>query len=242
MEGNLSLPRVPKVCYVNFDSATLARDDVGERPWDRAFFRDTSLALLEKGNARVLAFDFGFTPKSMSSMVPRENTFRSDAAMGELVLKYPNNVVLGCLFSGVPTSYVKPLGVSAFAPYFKDGFSMIPKKLITQSLRPIPSSIIWMVSILVVSVPSRFLLTERLMRFPGGSHYGFPLRGRPMHTTFWEVREASWSLNCRPKMLKRYVRWKSNCSNLAHRRPALRTRFHWPLVIWRGEGETIYFS
>ena len=128
VEGNLSLPRVPKVCYVNFDSATLARDDVGERPWDRAFFRDTSLALIEKGNARVLAFDFGFTPKSMSSMVPKENTFRSDAAMGELVLKYPDKVVLGCLFSGVPTSYVKPLGVSAFAPYFKDGFSMDSEK------------------------------------------------------------------------------------------------------------------
>ena len=83
VEGNLSLPRVPKVCYVYFDGATLSRDDVGERPWDRAFFRDTSLALLEKGNARVLAFDFGFTPKSMSSMVPKQNSFRSDAAMGE---------------------------------------------------------------------------------------------------------------------------------------------------------------
>ena len=128
VEGNLSLPRVPKVCYVNFDGATLSRDDVGERPWDRAFFRDTSLALLEKGNARVLAFDFGFTPKSMSSMVPKQNSFRSDAAMGELVLKYSDRVVLGCLFSGVPTSYVKPLGASAFAPYFKDGFSLDSEK------------------------------------------------------------------------------------------------------------------
>ena len=128
VEGNLSLPRVPKVCYVNFDGATLSRDDVGERPWDRAFFRDTSLALLEKGNARVLAFDFGFTPKSMSSMVPKQNSFRSDAAMGELVLKYSDRVVLGCLFSGVPTSHVKPLGASAFAPYFKDGFSLDSEK------------------------------------------------------------------------------------------------------------------
>ena len=39
-------------------------DDVGERPWDRAFFRDMSMALMKKGGARVLAFDFGFTPKS----------------------------------------------------------------------------------------------------------------------------------------------------------------------------------
>ena len=55
MDGNLSIPKVPKVTYVNFDAATLAMDDVGERPWDRAFFRDMALALIERGNARVLA-------------------------------------------------------------------------------------------------------------------------------------------------------------------------------------------
>ena len=55
VEGNLTIPKVPKVVYVNFDSATLGMDDVGERPWDRAFFRDMSLALLKFGKARVLA-------------------------------------------------------------------------------------------------------------------------------------------------------------------------------------------
>ena len=124
VENNLTLPRVPKVAYVNFDAATLAMDGVGERPWDRAFFRDTALALIEKGNARVLGFDFGFTPKSMSKMVPVENSFRSDMAMGELVKKYPNRVVLGCLYSGVQTTFVKPAGVSAFPPFFYDGFSL----------------------------------------------------------------------------------------------------------------------
>ena len=123
VEGNLSLPKIPKVTYVNFDAATLSMDDVGERPWDRAFFRDMALALIERGNARVLAFDFGFTPKSMSKMVPRENSFRSDMAMGELVSKYPEKVVLGCLYSGVPTPYVKDVGASAFPPLFKDGYS-----------------------------------------------------------------------------------------------------------------------
>ena len=123
VEGNLSLPKIPKVTYVNFDAATLSMDDVGERPWDRAFFRDMALALIERGNARVLAFDFGFTPKSMSKMVPRENSFRSDIAMGELVSKYPEKVVLGCLYSGVPTPYVKDVGASAFPPLFKDGYS-----------------------------------------------------------------------------------------------------------------------
>ena len=124
VEGNKTVPRIPKVTYVNFDASTLAMDGVGERPWDRAFFRDTALALIERGNARVLGFDFGFTPKSMSQMVPKENSFRSDAAMGELVSKYPDRVVLGCLYSGVPTKFVKPTGVSAFPPFFYDGFSL----------------------------------------------------------------------------------------------------------------------
>ena len=124
VEDNKSLPRIPKVTYVNFDASTLAMDGVGERPWDRAFFRDTALALIERGNARVLGFDFGFTPKSMSKMVPRENSYRSDDAIGELVKKYPDRVVLGCLYSGVPTQFVKPTGVSAFPPFFYDGFSL----------------------------------------------------------------------------------------------------------------------
>ena len=123
VDGNLSIPRIPKLTYVNFDAATLAMDDVGERPWDRAFFRDMAIALIERGNARVLAFDFGFTPKSMSKMVPQENSFRSDMAMGELVARYPERVVLGCLYSGVPTPFVKRVNSSAFPPLFKDGYS-----------------------------------------------------------------------------------------------------------------------
>jgi class 3 adenylate cyclase len=124
VEGNRSIPKIPKIVYVNFDAATLAMDDVGERPWDRAFFRNMSMALMTKGKARVLAFDFGFTPKSVSKMVPMENSYRSDSAMGELIKAYPHQVVLGCLYSGVPTPFVKSTGVSAFPPLFKDGYSV----------------------------------------------------------------------------------------------------------------------
>ena len=38
VEGNKTVPRIPKVSYVNFDASTLAMEGVGERPWDRAFF------------------------------------------------------------------------------------------------------------------------------------------------------------------------------------------------------------
>ena len=47
----------------NFDAGTLEMDGVGERPWDRAFFRDTALALLEKGKAgkgsKIMLAGFG---------------------------------------------------------------------------------------------------------------------------------------------------------------------------------------
>ena len=81
VENNQTVPRIPKVMYVNFDNKTMGMDEVGERPWDRAFFRDTAIALLEMGKARVVAFDFGFTPKSASKMVPGENVYRSDSAI-----------------------------------------------------------------------------------------------------------------------------------------------------------------
>ncbi len=122
VEMNKTVPRIPKVAYVNFDASTLAMDGVGERPWDRAFFRDTAMTLLEEGGARSVAFDFGFTPKSMSRMVPPENSFRSDFAMGELVDKFPNQVVLGCLYSGVQTRFVKPVNASAMPPFFYQGY------------------------------------------------------------------------------------------------------------------------
>jgi hypothetical protein len=46
-----------------------------------------------------------------------ENSYRSDAAMGELIKAYPDQVVLGCLYSGVPTPFVKATWrASAFPP------------------------------------------------------------------------------------------------------------------------------
>ena len=56
-------------------------------------------------------------------MVPKENSYRSDMALAELVQKFPDRVVLGCLYSGVQTPYVKPTGVSAFPPLFIQGYS-----------------------------------------------------------------------------------------------------------------------
>ena len=122
VEGNQTVPRVPKVTYVNFDAGTLAMDGVGERPWDRAFFRDVAMVLLERAKARVVAFDFLFSPKSASSMVPAENVHRSDGAIGELVAAYPDRVVLGAGYTGVQTSLMRASGAPANPPFFKDGY------------------------------------------------------------------------------------------------------------------------
>ncbi|MDA0905935.1 MAG: CHASE2 domain-containing protein [Verrucomicrobia bacterium] len=124
VEENKTVPRIPKLIYVNFDEDTMTRDEVGERPWDRAFFRDTCLTLFEKAGVRAIGFDFGFTPKSTSRMVPQENSYRSDKALGELIKKYPDRVVLGCLYSGVKTPYVKEIEANALPPLFSEGFSV----------------------------------------------------------------------------------------------------------------------
>ena len=122
VDDNQTVPRVPKVMYVNFDAKTLEMEGVGERPWDRAFFRDVAKVLLERGNARVVAFDFLFSPKSASRMVPEDNVYRSDGAVGELVAAYPDRVVLGAGYTGVQTMLMKVPDVSANPPIFFEGF------------------------------------------------------------------------------------------------------------------------
>ena len=63
VEGNKTVPRIPKVIYVNFDADTLSMDEVGERPWNRDFFRNVGRVLLTEGKARVVGYDFIFSPK-----------------------------------------------------------------------------------------------------------------------------------------------------------------------------------
>jgi len=107
VEGNKTVPRIPKVMYVNFDASTLSMDEVGERPWNRRFFKDVGKILLEEGKARVVGYDFIFSPKSTSSMVPERNVYVSDSAIADLVGEFPNQVVLGSAFSNVQTPFLK---------------------------------------------------------------------------------------------------------------------------------------
>ena len=123
-ETNKTVPKIPKVIYVNFDAATLSLDEVGERPWNRSFFRDVSSILLKEGKARVIGFDFIFSPKSSSSMVPEENVYKSDSSIAELVKEFPDQVVLASAYTEVQTQFLKNEKVNFLskAPYFFDGY------------------------------------------------------------------------------------------------------------------------
>jgi hypothetical protein len=127
-DNNKTVPKIPKVIYVNFDAATLSMDEVGERPWNRSFFRKVASVLLREGKARVVGFDFIFSPKSSSSMVPEENVYISDSAIAKLVAEFPNQVVLASAYTGVQTQFLKNEKVNflSSAPYFSMGFD--PKK------------------------------------------------------------------------------------------------------------------
>ena len=85
--------------YVNFDAATLAMDDIGEK--DR-------VGSVLWGNARVLTLTL-FT-QSLSKC-----TARKDMAMGELISKHLSSVFCA--------PFVKNVNSSAFPPLFKDGYS-----------------------------------------------------------------------------------------------------------------------
>ena len=56
--------KIPKVIYVNFDAATLSMDEVGERPWNRSFFREVASVLLREGKARVVGL-ISFSPQKL---------------------------------------------------------------------------------------------------------------------------------------------------------------------------------
>lgn len=101
-----SEPRIPKVVYVDFDQRALSSPEAGERPWDRAFFAKVARLLLDdRVGARTVGYDFIFSSKSMSRMVPEENMYDSDMKIAELIKEYPDRIVLGANYTGVPQNF-----------------------------------------------------------------------------------------------------------------------------------------
>ena len=105
-------------------------------------------------------------------MVPLENVYRSDMALGELIQKYPSRVVLGCLYSGVQTPFVKAINSNAMPPLFSEGFIMVMAIFITLNPHPIQSSISRKIGFLGRMGSFGFLPTSRSTMSRGGGLCG----------------------------------------------------------------------
>jgi class 3 adenylate cyclase/CHASE2 domain-containing sensor protein len=121
VENNKTVPLVPKVIYVDFDQRTTALPQVGERPWPRDFFAEVAQILVDRGQARSIGFDFIFSPKTMSSLVPPGNVFQSDLALADLVRAHPNKIVFACAYTGAPAAHMLEREIRADSPYYYNG-------------------------------------------------------------------------------------------------------------------------
>ncbi|MGJ3242313.1 MAG: CHASE2 domain-containing protein [Opitutales bacterium] len=97
VRGELESPA--NIIYADLDEKAMAMDIVGERPWDRRFFADVGTLLIELGGARVVGYDFVFSSKSMSKMVPPEVRLSSDQKIANLVQRFPDKVVLAANYT-----------------------------------------------------------------------------------------------------------------------------------------------
>lgn len=96
-----------KVIYADLDARAMNLDQVGERPWDRQFFAEAGFLLLEYGKAKVVGYDFVFSPKSMSRMVPPEKVVESNRNISGLVYRFPDQIVMAGDYTGVLLPYME---------------------------------------------------------------------------------------------------------------------------------------
>jgi len=120
IEGNESVARVPRITYVNLDARTISK--IGEKPWDRDYFGKVAKVLLERGEARVIAYDFCFSPLTASSLVPKENLNRADDLFAEVVQDYPQQMVLGAMYTKELPGFIVASGTKPGAPLLKEGY------------------------------------------------------------------------------------------------------------------------
>ncbi len=96
-----------KVIYADLDARAMNLEEVGERPWDRQFFAEAGFLLLEYGKAKVVGYDFVFSPKSMSRMVPPEKVVESNQNISSVVYRWPDRIVLAGDYTGVLLPYME---------------------------------------------------------------------------------------------------------------------------------------
>ncbi len=79
------------VMYVDLDADSVAL--FGERPWPRGHFANVASFLFQIGGARVVGFDFIFSPVATSAMVPPEKSRQSDESLAVAIQLFPGIVL-----------------------------------------------------------------------------------------------------------------------------------------------------
>jgi adenylate cyclase len=89
LRGEIDAP--VKLIYVDVD--TRALQELGERPWSREMFGLAAAALIERGGARAVGFDFVFSSLSHSAIVDKELARRGNLALAQVVRRHPNVIL-----------------------------------------------------------------------------------------------------------------------------------------------------
>lgn len=86
LRGEIEAP--VKLMYVDVD--TRAMQALGERPWNREKFGLAAQALLERGGARAVGFDFVFSGLSQSEVVDQAKAAAGNLAFARVIRRFPN--------------------------------------------------------------------------------------------------------------------------------------------------------
>lgn len=150
VRGEIESPA--KIIYADLDARAMNLDRVGERPWDRQFFAEAGYLLLEYGQARVIGFDFVFSPKSMSRMVSDRKVVESNQNIASLIQRHPDRIVLAGDYTGVLLPFmelpsVPPLKYMGFDEPRRNAYPEIPTFPIVNIIQGQPVGRVGMISV-----------------------------------------------------------------------------------------------
>jgi adenylate cyclase len=86
------LPPPVKVVYVDIDSRSIT--DIGNLPWDRAYFADVCEAVLGAGRARVVGIDYIFSERGRPEVADTERFQRGSWRLAQYLFQQPEPPVI----------------------------------------------------------------------------------------------------------------------------------------------------
>ena len=86
------LPGQTKIFYLDVDAKSIA--DVGNQPWDRAFYADVCEAVLKSGGARAIGIDFVFSDRGTPQVADMEQFRKGTLRLAQFLFADPNPPVV----------------------------------------------------------------------------------------------------------------------------------------------------